>query len=228
MQRQWFALREFSKPVSNADVASEGSPVRQTGKPEDFHRRSWPRAGDVWRFAGIAAGVVILLTVAVVAFETRESSPLLAYSEFLDQLDAGKVASVTFRGMEIEGRLKRPQDRADSGNVIQQERFRSQIPDFGDATLVSELRKQHVAIEVAPPSAWSWLLGRIPWPMLLFFGGVIVIGVFRLLRGGRTPSESDRSDMPARGMMGLVWGLFTKRRQPAASPLKGNPPPNGH
>ena len=39
----------------------------------------------------------------------RQTGPM-PYSTFLDQLEAGNVASVTFQGTEIDGRLKRPLD----------------------------------------------------------------------------------------------------------------------
>jgi hypothetical protein len=77
--------------------------------------------------------------------------------------------------------------------------------------LIPALRKQHVAIDVAPPSAWTWLLGRVPWPMLIFVGVMLVIGFIRLLRGGKAQSGSTAPTLPAHGILGLVSGLFAKQ-----------------
>lgn len=169
-------------------------------------QRPWWKRPPVW-FIAIAA--VLLLSVVVV--EQTDKPAAMPYSIFLDQVEAGKIASVTLEGTEIHGRFKQPLEGAQSDT------FYTRVPDFGDATLMAELRKQHVAIDVAAPSAWSWLLGRIPWPMLIFVGAILVAGVVRLVRGGKTPPGSAASTLPAHGMVGLVSGLFAKQ-QPDESP----------
>jgi ATP-dependent Zn protease len=172
----------------------------------DHCDRPWWKRPPVW-FIAIAA--VVLLIVVGVEVETAGKAPPTPYSAFLDQLEAGNVASVTFQGTEIHGRFKRPADSA------QRDAFSTRVPDFGDPALIPELRKQRVAIEVGAPSPWTSVLARIPWPMLVLLGVVLIAGLVRLVRGGKAPPGPAVS-MPAHGMIGLVSGLF--RRQPAASP----------
>jgi ATP-dependent Zn protease len=174
--------------------------------------RPWWMRPPVW-FISIA--VVALL--AFVVFENVGSPAATPYGTFLDQLAAGNVASVTFQGTQIKGHFKQPLDNA------QAYAFRSQVPEFGDATLISELRKQHVAIDVASPSQWTSLLGRLPLPMLFIVGVVLVVGLVRLVRGGKTrmPLDSAASMHPMGGMIGLVSGLFGKQPQAAGPPASG-------
>jgi hypothetical protein len=66
-------------------------------------QRPWWMRPPVW-FIGIAALVALIIGIAVEQGGKRAPTP---YGVFLDQLEAGKVASVTFRGTEIDGRFKR-------------------------------------------------------------------------------------------------------------------------
>jgi len=69
---------------------------------EHCHRPWWKRP-PFW-FIVIAA--VLLLSVLVI--EQTDKPALTPYSAFLDQLDAGNIASITFHGTQIEGRYKLP------------------------------------------------------------------------------------------------------------------------
>lgn len=173
--------------------------------------RPWWKRPPVW-FIAIAA--VLLLVVAGVEVETAGKVPPTPYGAFLDQLEAGNVASVAFQGTEIHGRFKHPPDGT------KRDTFSTRTPDFGDPVLIPELRKQHVAIDVTVPSPWTSVLARIPWPMLAVLGVVLVAGLVRLVRGGKARPGAAVS-MPAHGMIGLVSGLFGKQ-PPAASPPTQN------
>ena len=146
---------------------------------------------------------------------------LVTQGTFLNQVEAGNIASVTFQGTEILGRFKRPLDSA------QGDAFRSRVPDFGDPTLIPELRKQHVIIEVTSPSAWSWLLGRVPWPMLLFVAAMLIAGFIKLARGGAPQSGSTTPVRPMPGMIGLVASLFAKQQEVASPPASNGREPKG-
>jgi len=171
--------------------------------------RPWWKRPPVW-FIAIAA--VLLLIIVGTQIETANKVAPTPYSAFLDQLEAGKVASVTFLGTEIHGRFKRPADGT------QRDTFSTRVPDFGDPALIPELRKQHVAINVSAPSPWMSALARIPWPMLIFLGVVMVAGLVRLVRGGKEQPRSGASMYPMPGMVGLVSGLFAKPHQVKSPP----------
>lgn len=188
--------------------------------------RPWWKRPPIW-FIAIAAVITLLI---VVVNETDGKPALTPYSTFLDQLEAGNVASVTFQGTEIHGRYKHPLDSADSapsGGTAQRDTFSSRVPDFGDPTLIPELRKRHVAVDVNPPSQWTSLLARIPWPMLLFVGVVMIAGLVRLLRGGKAQSGPAAPALPAHGMMGLVSALFAKKDEAAGPPTQDSDEPKG-
>jgi ATP-dependent Zn protease len=166
--------------------------------------------------------VIVAVSLLVVFVKEKIDKPTLTpYSAFLDQLEAGKVASVTFQGTQIDGRYKRPLDGATKSGPVQPDTFISRVPDFGDPALIPELQKQRVVIYVSSPSQWTSLLARLPWPLLLFLSVAIIAGFLRLIRGGKAQSGSAASALPAHGMMGLVSSLFAKGGQTAS------PPPNG-
>jgi len=180
---------------------------------EHCHRPWWKRP-PFW-FVVIFA----VLLFAALLIEQTDKPTLTPYSVLLDQIEAGNVASVTIHGTEIDGRYKQPLDSVlPSETKAKQDTFRSRVPDFGDPTLISELRKQHVAIVVSSPSQWTSLLAHLPWPMLIILGVAILVGVVRVIRGGRMQSDSVASTLPAHGIMGLMSRLFAKRDQTAIPP----------
>ena len=137
--------------------------------------------------------------------------PWTPYSQFLDQLEADNVASVTFRGTEMDVRLRHPLARESLAASGQPNTIISRVPDIGDPMLVAELRRQHVVIDVYAPSVWTSLVARVPWAMVLFIGAMMIAGVIKLLRGGRASPRSTTSKMPTFGMMGLIAGWFAKQ-----------------
>jgi ATP-dependent Zn protease len=174
--------------------------------------RPWWMQPPVW-FIGMAVALLFVFAM----FEMTGKPAATSYGTFLDQLDAGNIASVTFQGTQIDGRFKQTGNVTPSNKTTQADTFRSHVPDFGDGSLIAELRKQHVAIDVTSPSAWTWLLGHVPWPMLVFIGAGLIAGLVRLVRGGKPGAGSPTSAQPMHGMMGLVGGLLGKQ-QPADSP----------
>ena len=174
-------------------------------------QRPWWKRPPFW-FVGIALAVLI----AVVAVEQTGRQPPMPYSAFLDQLEAGNIAQVAFNETEITARTT----KGDS--------LRSRVPDVGDPGLIAALRAKRVAIEVTAPSAWSWLLGRVPWPMLIFVGAMLVLGFIRLVRGGAAHPGSGTPALPAHGMMGLVSGLFAKQPPAETPPAPGSGGPKNH
>jgi hypothetical protein len=165
-------------------------------------------------------GIALLALLAFLMVEQTGSPPVTPYGTFLDQLQAGNVAGVTFQGTDINGRFKRPLDNAPSDS------FRSRVPEFGDSTLIPELRRQHVTIDVASPSQWMSLLGRLPFPLLIIGGVALIALVVRFVRGGKAqPSLASAASMhPMGGMIGLVSGLFGKQTPNASAPPSSDEP----
>ena len=178
-----------------------------TETPVHCQRPLWKRP-PFW-FVIIAA--MLALGIGIAMEESARRAPM-PYGTFLDQLEAGNIASVTFRGTQIDGSLKHALGNAASNDGAQGNTFRSHVPDFGDPGLMPALRKQHVVIDVAS-SSWTRLLAGLPWPMLLFIGIALVAGLIRFVRGGKAQTGSVMPTHPMQGIIGLVSGLFGKKLQ---------------
>jgi hypothetical protein len=182
--------------------------------------RPWWLRPPVW-FIGVA--IVALIIFGVV--ETLGIPPATPYGTFLDQLDAGNVSRVTFQGTQIEGLFKNPVGAAASSGTASQTIFRSRVPDFGDPALLPELRKQHVAIDVASSSSWTRLLARIPLPMLFFVGIIVIAGLVRLVRRGKARSDADVAVHPMQALFGLLSGVFKKPSESGGESVRTGDPP---
>ncbi len=189
--------------------------MTQVGETEHLDGPWWSRIPRVWWVIAIAA-VLVMIGVAIIE-KVGAPSPM-PYSTFLDQLEAGNVASIAFQGTQIDGRFKHPLDSAIPTGTAQHDSFRSHVPDFGDPALISELRKQSVKIDVGVPSQWASLFARLPWPMRLFIGAGLIAGLVRLVRGGKPDAGSSKSGQPMQGMIGLVSGMFGKQIPAANTP----------
>jgi ATP-dependent Zn protease len=171
--------------------------------------RPWYMRPPVW-----VLGIVLVALAVFGIVEMIDRPAAIPYGAFLDQLDAGNVASVTFQGTQIDGRYKHPIGNTASNGVASQATFRSRVPEFGDPTLMPELRKEHVAIDVVTSSNWVSWLGRLPWPMVVFLAFILIAGFVRLVRGRIAPGGAAATPMqpPMQGMFGLVSGLFGKQQ----------------
>lgn len=208
------------KPTHNpAGPSTSLEEVEMTSGTHHHSKRPWYGRPPIW-----VLGVVLLALAAFGIVELIDRPTVTPYSAFLDQLDAKNVASVTIAGTQIDGTFKQRVGAA-TENAAPQSTFRTQVPDFGDPTLLPELRKQRVVINVVSSSGWVSWLGRIPLPMVLIVGGLLIAGLVRLIRGGKA---STGSPMPVHPMMGMISGLFGKPEQPGNPPPRdGNPPKSG-
>ena len=171
--------------------------------------KPWYMRPPVWLL-----GLVVVALIVFGIVETVGRPVPMPYGSFLDQLEAGNVASVTFQGTQIEGRFKQPVGNKVENGRADQNAFRSRVPEFGDPTLLLELRKQRVPINVVTSSGWTSVVARLPWPMVAFLAFILIAGFVRLVRGGSAPSGSA---MPMHGMIGLLSGLFGKQSQPTST-----------
>jgi cell division protease FtsH len=109
--------------------------------------------------------LIWLVTLAVLIYVVlpllRPSAPVeeLAYSEFLDKVQAGQVTQVTIGDQTVSGVLKGGQA------------FRTVVP-ANDTSYITLLREKGAAITVAPSSRSSWpglLLTMLPFLLLIGF-----------------------------------------------------------
>ncbi len=90
----------------------------------------------------------------------------VSYSEFLDQVEAGKVASVKIGSERIEYALKSAETAKEDGREL------VTIPVPLDSDLPRILRQHEVEFSALPPSNAGWIATLLSWvlPPLIFFG----------------------------------------------------------
>lgn len=183
---------------------------------QPHHMQPWYKRPLVWIVC------VVLAALAVFGIIEMGGSPAtIRYSDFLDQLDVGNIASITFAGTQIDGHFKQPVAETDAANGAPLTVFRSRVPDVGDPTLLPELRKEHVAISVAS-SQWlgtgiaatlgvllAFLLAK---PILLVVAAALIAGLIRVARGGKMDLHSILSMVP---MLRSVSGQSGKQEKSA-------------
>jgi len=98
----------------------------------------------------------------------------LSYSSFRHQLMAGNVASITVKGQQITGKLKKAIEQGKGDEKVKVERFLTYLPSFGDDQLLGLLEKQQVEVTTEPSGgSGSWmglLLLALPFLLMLWIG----------------------------------------------------------
>lgn len=172
--------------------------MTDTAQPQRM--RSWYKRPLVW--------IVFVILAALVVFGVREMGggpATIRYSDFLNQLDVNNIARVNFSGTQIDGHFNRPVAETGVANGAPLKVFRTYAPDFGDPTLLPELRKERVAISVGS-SQWlgtgiAAVLGVVgafilAKPMLFVIAAAFMAGLIRVLRGGKMDIRSILSMVP--------------------------------
>jgi len=119
----------------------------------------------------------------------------VSYSQFIEQLDAGNVKSVTIKNLQVNGEfikevnIQLPAEKKPVGV----KNFQTFLPSFQGEGLIKKLEEKNVAIDVEPAEKgsilWQILIGVLPW--------VLIIGVWILIM------------RRAQNIQGGPGGLFT-------------------
>ncbi len=140
--------------------------------------------------------ILLLVTLLWNGYEffVPKSAPQVAltYTEFIGQVRAGQVASVTISGQNVDGMFKQPiawppqqpapqsQATAQPTAASQQTyaRFTTVLPPIEDQRLLPLLDQQGVSVSAKDTSGGSWLLELAVnfLPMLLFVGLLFMMG----------------------------------------------------
>jgi cell division protease FtsH len=115
-------------------------------------------------------GLIVVLLFNIFSGLTEKGGQEPSYSDFVKNVEAGKVESVTIRGNLVSGKLKEGAE------------FRTYIVDSPE--LIRTLRERGVRITVKPPDQNPWYMSAlITWfPMVLFIG--VWIFFMRQMQGG--------------------------------------------
>jgi cell division protease FtsH len=130
-----------------------------------------------WRLFLILLLVIVVMYVWQVLFTPlADFRQTISYTRFLEELDAENIASVTIKGLGVDGEFRTETEILVPG--LQQParvtRFHTTLPSFQGEGLMAGLREKNVEIRVEPPEEssllWRILIGVLPW--------VLIIGVW--------------------------------------------------
>jgi len=133
-----------------------------------------------WR-AVVAFGAAMLLIYIWQVYYAPRGEPRhpIPYSQFLAQLDAGNVNSVSIKGERIDGELleKAEMRVPDVPKPVEVRLFSTYAPKFEGEGLLKRLEEKGVVVDVAPEEGASPLWQVMSWvlPMVIIVGAWIYI-----------------------------------------------------
>lgn len=118
---------------------------------------------------GLSRTIIILLLWLLflnLVVMRGEQQSLVSYSQFIDQIEAGKVAKVNIGTERIEYTLKSATETEDHPHIL------TTIPIPQDTNLTQRLEEHQVDFAAIPPSQTGWIANLLSWivPPLIFFG----------------------------------------------------------
>jgi len=177
------------KTENNDDRFFMKTPRKSGGK--DGPDKSDGKDGFSWKgpLRSLGFWVVIIIT-SIFAYSIYTSSSQdfaeISYTEFLNQVENGNVASVTFIDKTIEGQLNQETMLTSGGTTAKYAKFKARIP-FNDNnfTLINRLEKTGLTInaETEGPNYFSILISIAPWFLLI----LIWLFFLRQMQGGAGP-----------------------------------------
>jgi cell division protease FtsH len=129
------------------------------------------------------ARLVIAIVLASIAFFFWQltSAPQgpeyrsITYTEFLAQLDASNIKSVSIKKLRVNGELVKKTEIKPVGapKPVSVQYFQTYLPSIQGQDLLAKLDEKKVAITVEPPeessSFWSFVFSMLPWVLIIGF-----------------------------------------------------------
>ena len=138
--------------------------------PEKPEKTTPPQPPTSW-LPFVLVGVLLLF--GYLAFQPGgllgEPVQEMPYSAFKEQIAAGNVKDVQLRGNVVEGNLRTAPAAATTGGK-QSGHFRTRVPAFGDDSLLPDLEKHNVTVNVGAAEGGGWsalLVGILPWLLMI-------------------------------------------------------------
>ncbi|MDA8168982.1 MAG: ATP-dependent zinc metalloprotease FtsH [Nitrospiraceae bacterium] len=112
----------------------------------------------------------------------------VSYTQFIGQLNAGNVNTVTIEGLHVSGDFKNAVQITAPGQKKPSEvrDFETYLPSFQGEGLISRMEGKGVVIKVKPAKKSGWgdiLLGILPWVLIIGFW-VLMARRFQRIQGG--------------------------------------------
>ena len=122
-----------------------------------------------------------LIILAVLFFykflsANRPDQVEISFSQFMADVEAGRVAKVTITGNEIGG------EYGQTGPDGLQKRFTTYAPDYDD--LVKDLRKANITIDARKPRESTYLVTILSWLPMLVLIGIWIFFMRQMQSGG--------------------------------------------
>lgn len=133
-------------------------------------------------------GLLVIATFAILIVWnlTQQTGPprqyTISYSQFLEQLDANNINSVTIKKLMVSGELKEDKDIfiSNGKTSFKVKNFQTFLPSFQGEDLLAKLKEKSVYIDVASSEElspfWQFMVGLLPW--------VLIIGVWIFIMRG--------------------------------------------
>jgi len=139
--------------------------------PPENKKSPSPQGGS-WKSKARGLAIwVLLFTVAVILAQTfyGDRNPVLkmGYSEFVNEVEKGKISEVTFIGKKVEGEFKNEEIVSVGKGKVHYTKFESYIP-FEAPELVATLREAGVEISAKEEGGgwFSVVISVLPWLLL--------------------------------------------------------------
>ncbi|ACK65959.1 ATP-dependent metalloprotease FtsH [Rippkaea orientalis PCC 8801] len=131
--------------------------------PDINHSNQTSEPGGLGRTVIILLLWLLFLNLLVMR---SDHEGIVSYSQFIDQIEAGKVAKVNIGTERIEYTLKPEINSKDKTQTL------ITLPIAQDTTLTQRLEAHDVEFSAIPPSQTGWISNLLGWiiPPLIFFG----------------------------------------------------------
>jgi len=113
----------------------------------------------------------------------------ISYSQFIEQLNADNITTVTIKNLEVTGELKKDTSLKLSGEMEARtvKYFHTFLPTFQGEDILSTLRDKGVTINVESPEKmspfWQFIVGLLPWALIIGVWFFIMRGAQRIQGG---------------------------------------------
>ncbi|MEW6419147.1 MAG: ATP-dependent zinc metalloprotease FtsH [Nitrospirota bacterium] len=127
-----------------------------------------------WRVGAAFLFIFILLYLWSQFFNLKGHEQYnISYSQFIEQLNANNIKSVTIKGLQVSGEFVKEINIQLPGEkrTTAIKNFQTFLPSFQGEGLLSELEKRNVVINVEPSEEGSifrqFLIGILPWVLII-------------------------------------------------------------
>ncbi len=138
---------------------------------------------------------IILISVAFFIWQqyTTPTGPErfpISYSQFMEQLDASNIKSVSIQKLRVNGELMKKTNLVPTGSTkpVSFQYVVTYLPTFQGQELLNLLSAKKVAITIEPPEEsspfWGFVLSMLPWVLILGFWFFMMRRAQQQIQGG--------------------------------------------